>query len=104
MYAIVKCGGKQLKASVGDVLIVEKLAGEVNSKVTLDQVLLVADGDKITVGAPLVGGASVTATVLEQRKGEKTIIFKKKRRQNYRRKNGHRQFETVLKVTGVSAK
>jgi large subunit ribosomal protein L21 len=104
MYAIVKCGGKQVKASVGDVLIVEKLAGEVDSKITLDQVILLADGDKITVGAPLVSGASVTATVLEQRKGEKVIIFKKKRRQNYRRKNGHRQLETVLKVTGVSAK
>ena len=98
MFAVIKTGGKQYKVAANDVVIVEKLPGQAGDTVTLDQVLLV--GDK--VGAPLVEGASVTATILEQTRGEKVIIFKKKRRQNYRRKNGHRQELTVLRVAAIN--
>lgn len=102
MYAVVKCGGKQLKVSKGDVVNVERLEGEAGSKVTLTDVLLVGEGDSVTVGTPVVEGASVTAKVLEQIRDKKVIVFKKKRRQNYRRKKGHRQYLTVLEIEGIS--
>ena len=98
MFAVIKTGGKQYKVAANDVIRVEKLAGEAGETVTLDQVLMV--GDKI--GAPTVAGASVTATVVEQTRAEKVIIFKKKRRQNYRRKKGHRQELTVLRITNIA--
>ena len=98
MFAVIKTGGKQYKVATNDVIRVEKLAGEAGETVTLDQVLMV--GDKM--GAPIVAGASVTATVLEQMRAEKVIIFKKKRRQNYRRKKGHRQELTVLRITNIA--
>ncbi|MTJ83971.1 MAG: 50S ribosomal protein L21 [Telmatospirillum sp.] len=98
MFAVIKTGGKQYKVAPNDVIRVEKLPGQAGDTVTLDQVLMV--GDK--VGAPLVEGASVTATLLEQTRADKVIIFKKKRRQNYRRKKGHRQELTVLRVTGIA--
>lgn len=98
MYAIVKCGGKQLKVQAGDIVKVEKLDTEVNGAVELSEVLMVAEGENVTVGTPLVKGASVTATVLDQIKDNKVIVFKKNRRQGYRRKYGHRQQLTVLKV------
>jgi large subunit ribosomal protein L21 len=98
MFAVVKTGGKQYKVAENDLIRVEKLPGEAGDTVTLDQVLMV--GEK--VGAPFVAGASVTATVVEQTRGDKIIIFKKKRRQNYRRKNGHRQHLTVLRITGIA--
>jgi large subunit ribosomal protein L21 len=98
MFAVIRTGGKQYKVAANDVIRVEKLPGEAGDTVTLDQVLMV--GDKI--GAPLVAGASVTATLLEQGRGEKIIIFKKRRRQNYRRKKGHRQDLTVLRITGIA--
>jgi len=101
MFAIVKTGGKQYKVAENDVIIVEKLAGEAGSEITLDQILMVGGEDKVTVGAPLVDGASVTAEVLEQGKGDKVIIFKKKRRQNYRRTKGHRQEQTVLRIKSI---
>ena len=104
MYAIVKCGGKQIKVAKGDTVSVEKIDGDAGAKVTLDNVLMLADGDKITVGTPLVAGASVTASVVEQMRDKKVIVFKKKRRQNYRRKNGHRQQLTVLKIDAINAK
>ncbi|MAF31893.1 MAG: 50S ribosomal protein L21 [Magnetococcales bacterium] len=104
MYAVLKCGGKQLKVSKGDTVLVEKLAGEKGEKVTLDNVLLLADGDKLTVGTPVVEGATVTASIVEQIRDKKVIIFKKKRRQGYKRKKGHRQYLTVLKVEEISAK
>lgn len=104
MYAVLKCGGKQLKVSKGDTVLVERLAGEKGEKVTLDNVLLIADGDKFTVGTPVVAGATVTASVVEQIRDKKVIIFKKKRRQGYERKKGHRQYLTVLKVEEISAK
>lgn len=102
MYAIVKTGGKQVKVSTGDKLRVERLAGEAGDKVTLSDVLLIGNGDKVTVGTPLVKDAAVEATIVEQKRDRKVIVFKKKRRHNYRRKAGHRQHLTVLEITGIS--
>ena len=102
MYAIVMCGGKQLKVAQGDQVNVELMTGDVGSTLVLDQVLLVGNGDKISVGAPLVAGAKVNAEVVAHGKGKKVIIFKKRRRQNSRRKNGHRQPFSTLKITGIS--
>lgn len=101
MYAVIKTGGKQYRVSPGDLLVVEKLAGEPGAEVSFDQVLMLGDGDTVTVGAPTVAGAAVTATLVETRKGEKVKIFKKIRRQGYRRTRGHRQQETVLRVTAI---
>jgi large subunit ribosomal protein L21 len=103
MYAIVKCGGKQIKVSQGDTVLVERLEGEAGSNVTLDNVLLIADGDKMTVGTPVVEGATVTALIKEQIRDKKVIVFKKKRRQGYTRKKGHRQYLTVLTVEAINA-
>ena len=102
MYAVIKTGGKQYRVQPGDVLVVEKLAGEPGEKVAFDQVLMVGEGEAVTVGAPLVAGAAVTATLIETRKGEKIKIFKKIRRQGYRRTRGHRQLESVLRVTAIA--
>ena len=102
MYAVIKTGGKQYKVAENDVIVVEKLAGEAGSTVTLGEVLMVGDEQGATVGKPTVAGASVSATVLEQGRGDKIIVFKKRRRQNSRRKNGHRQPQTVLRITGIS--
>ncbi len=102
MYAVIKTGGKQYRVQAGDVLVVEKLAGEPGEDVAFGEVLMLGDGEAITVGAPLVDGATVTATLIETRKGEKVKIFKKIRRQGYRRTRGHRQTETVLRVTSVA--
>ncbi len=99
MFAVIQTGGKQYKVASGDVIRVEKLAGEAGSEVVLDQVLMV--GDKI--GLPVVAGASVKATVVAQARGPKIIIFKKRRRQNSRRKNGHRQDLTILRITDITA-
>ncbi len=99
MFAIIKTGGKQYRVTEGDLLQVEKLEGEEGGSVTFDQVL--AAGDKI--GAPLVEGASVTAEIVDQGRGRKVIVFKKRRRQNSRRKNGHRQFITTVKITAINA-
>lgn len=104
MYAIVKCGGKQLKVAKGDQINVELQGVDAGSKVTLADVLLVADGEKITVGAPLVAGAKVLAEVVANGKGQKVIAFKKRRRQNSRRKIGHRQPFSTLKITGIEVK
>ncbi|WP_293907820.1 50S ribosomal protein L21 [Phenylobacterium sp.] len=103
MYAVIKTGGKQYRVSPGDVLVVEKLEGEPGAVVAFGDVLMLGDGEAVTVGAPLVDGASVAATLVETRKGEKVKIFKKIRRQGYRRTGGHRQAETVLRVTGITA-
>ena len=102
MYAVIKTGGKQYRVRPGDMLVVEKLAGEAGAEVAFDQVLMVGEGEAVTVGAPLVEGALVKATLVETRKGEKIKIFKKIRRQGYRRTRGHRQFESVLRVTSVA--
>jgi large subunit ribosomal protein L21 len=98
MFAIIETGGKQYKVSPDDVIKVEKLAGAAGDTITFDRVLMV-DGK---VGVPTVAGASVTATVLEQGRGPKLLVFKKRRRQNSRRKNGHRQDLTVVRITGIA--
>ncbi len=103
MFAVVKTGGKQYKVAKDDIIRVEKLDVEAGKTVTLDTVLMVSDGKKMTVGAPSVAGASVTAEVLEQTRADKIIVFKKKRRQNYRRKAGHKQHLTVLKIKDIKA-
>ena len=100
MYAVFKTGGKQYKVTTGDVVKIEKIAGEEGKEVIFNEVLALGD----TVGTPFVSGASVKATVLKQAKDAKVIIFKKKRRQNYRRKNGHRQQITLVKITDVCGK
>ncbi len=102
MYAVIKTGGKQYRVSPGDLMVVEKLAGEPGSNVAFGDVLMVGEGEAVTLGAPTVEGASVSATLIETRKGEKVKIFKKIRRQGYRRTRGHRQHETVLRVVGVT--
>jgi large subunit ribosomal protein L21 len=101
MFAVIRTGGKQYKVASGDVIEVEKLEGENGATLTLDEVLMVFDGGSATVGTPLVAGATVTAELVRQARGPKIIIFKKKRRQNYRRKKGHRQDLTVLRITGI---
>ena len=102
MYAVIKTGGKQYRVSPGDLMVVEKLAGEPGSAVAFGEVLMVGEGDAVVVGAPTVAGASVSATLIETRKGQKIKIFKKIRRQGYRRTGGHRQHETALRVTGIT--
>jgi large subunit ribosomal protein L21 len=103
MFAVIKTGGKQYKVATNDIILVEKLEAEEGASVSLNDVLMLGEGGNITVGAPNVAGASVTATVLEQRKADTVLIFKKNRRHNYRRKRGHRQFVTVLKIEGIKA-
>ena len=100
MYAVIKTGGKQYRVAAGDVIKVEKLDGEVGENVALDEVLMVG-GDDAKIGTPTVAGAKVTAEVLEQGRGDKVLIFKKKRRKNYRRTAGHRQHQTVLRISGI---
>ncbi|HEX7800654.1 MAG TPA: 50S ribosomal protein L21 [Asticcacaulis sp.] len=102
MYAVIKTGGKQYRVAAGDLIKVEKLEGEAGAAVTFNDVLMIGDEAGAVVGAPLVDGAAVEATLIETRKGEKVRIFKKIRRQGYRRTNGHRQLESVLRVTGIS--
>ena len=102
MYAVIRTGGKQYRVSEGDVLRIEKLAGDVGNAISFDEVLLVG-GDKVTVGKPLVKGAKVAAQITAQEKAKKVIVFKMRRRKNYRRKNGHRQQYTEVKITGISA-
>ncbi len=100
MYAVIRTGGKQYKVTSGDVVKIEKIAGEEGKEVVFNEVLALGE----TVGTPLVSGASVKAMVLKQAKDAKVIIFKKKRRHNYRRKNGHRQQITLVKITDVCGK
>lgn len=100
MYAVIKTGGKQYKVAAGDVVKIEKIAGEEGKEVIFNEVLALGE----TIGTPFVSGASVKATVLKQAKDAKVIIFKKKRRHNYRRKNGHRQQVTLVKITDVCEK
>lgn len=102
MFAVIQTGGKQYRVAEGDRLRVEKLAGDVGAKITFDKVLLVA-GDSVKVGTPLVSGAKVSAEIVAQDRDKKVIVFKFRRRKNYRRKQGHRQPFTELKITGVSA-
>lgn len=102
MYAIVETGGKQYRAAQGDVLEVEKLDGAVGATVTLDKVLLISGDQGVQIGTPTLAKAKVTGEVIAQDRHPKIIVFKKKRRKNYRRTNGHRQSFTKLKITGIS--
>jgi large subunit ribosomal protein L21 len=102
MYAVIRTGGKQYRVQPGDLLVVEKLDGEPGANVAFGDVLMLGEGEAVTVGAPLVEGAQVSATLIETRKGEKVKIFKKIRRQGYRRTRGHRQLESVLRVTAIA--
>ncbi len=102
MYAIVKTGGKQYQVSTGDQLMVEKLAGNVGDSIELNEVLLVAEGDAVTVGRPVVEGAKVMATIIGQDKHRKIKVFKKKKRKGYRLMKGHRQPYTALKIADIS--
>ncbi|MEX1034541.1 MAG: 50S ribosomal protein L21 [Sneathiella sp.] len=105
MFAVIKTGGKQYKVAKDDVIKVERLAGEAGDNVQLDQVLAISGDDgALSVGAPVLEGAIVSATLLEQARADKIVVFKKKRRQNYRRKAGHRQDLTVLRITDIAAK
>ncbi|MFD1625902.1 MULTISPECIES: 50S ribosomal protein L21 [Azospirillum] len=102
MFAVIRTGGKQYKVANGDVIRVEKIEAEAGASITLDDVLMVGDVGNTTIGTPTVAGAAVVAEVVAQDRGPKIIVFKKKRRQNYRRKNGHRQDLTVLRITGIN--
>jgi len=102
MYAVIKTGGKQYRVEPGDLLVVEKLEGEPGALIAFEDVLMLGDGPEVSIGAPLIDGARVNATLVETRKGEKIKIFKKIRRQGYRRTGGHRQIETILRVTGIA--
>ncbi len=104
MYAVVKTGGKQYKVAKDDVILVEKLTAEAGQTVDLTDVLMIGDGADTKLGSPLIDGAAVKAEVLKQTRGEKILVFKKKRRQGYRRKKGHRQDLTALKITEILAK
>ena len=103
MFAVIRTGGKQYRVVPDAVLKVEKLEGEAGSTITFTDVLAVGSDAGTTIGAPLVEGATVTATVIAQDRLEKVIIFKKRRRQNSRRKMGHRQHVTVLRIAGINA-
>ncbi len=103
MYAVVRSGGRQYKVQAGDQILVEKLPVEAGQQITLDEVLLVKDGDEVKIGTPLVEGAKVVATVLAQEKGPKIRIFKYRPKQRYRRRMGHRQIYTRLRVDEIVA-
>ena len=103
MYAIVRTGGKQYQVEAGDTLRVEKLQGEVGDTVELAEVLLLVDGEAVTIGQPQVDGAKVVAKIVEQGRHKKVIVFKKRKRQGYQVKNGHRQMYTALTIETISA-
>ncbi len=103
MYAVIKTGGKQYRVSEGDVLKVEKLDVEQGSTIDFDEVLMVANGDDIKIGAPIVEGSKVSATIEEHGRGKKIDIIKFKRRKHHMKRMGHRQSYTMLKITGINA-
>jgi len=103
MYAVIKTGGKQYRIQVGEKLKIEQLKVENGSELVIDQVLMVADGDKISAGTPLVAGAKVNATVLGHGRHDKIRIFKMRRRKHYQKHQGHRQNYTEIQITGISA-
>lgn len=102
MYAVIKTGGKQYRVAKDDVLTVEKLDGEAGAKIEFSDVLMVGSGDSVKVGTPVLSGAKVSAELVEQTRGPKLIAFKKRRRKNSRRKKGHRQDLTKVRITGIS--
>jgi len=103
MYAVLSAGGKQYKVEEGDILRIEKISGDVGATVSFDRVLMFSDGEKIRVGNPLIDGISVNGHIVEQDKAKKILVFKYKRRKNYRRKQGHRQPYTAVKIDSITA-
>jgi len=103
MFAVIKTGGKQYKVAAEDTITVMTVAGEPGDKVTFDNVMMLVNGDATTVGAPFVAGASVAGEIVEQARGPKVIAFKKRRRKNSKRKRGHRQDLTIVRITGITA-
>jgi len=103
MYAVLFTGGKQYKVEEGDILRIEKISGDVGAAVSFDKVLMFSDGEKIRVGAPLIDGISVSGHIVEQDKAKKILVFKYKRRKHYRRKQGHRQPYTAVKIDSITA-
>jgi|SRR6516165_2994488 large subunit ribosomal protein L21 len=101
MFAIVKTGGKQYRVAPGDQIVVERLEGDVGAEISLDQVLAISNGDSGAIGRPTLADTSVRARIIQQPRGTKVIVFKKKRRKNYRRKHGHRQELTVLRIEEI---
>jgi large subunit ribosomal protein L21 len=101
MFAVIRTGGKQYKVAKDDVITVEKLADEPGAVIELAEVLMIGEGAEIATGTPLLAGAAVSATVVEQKRAPKIIVFKKQRRKNYRRKKGHRQYQTVLRIDEI---
>ena len=105
MYAVIRTGGKQYRVAKDDIIAIEKLEGKAGDKVKFDEVLMLGEaGKEPKIGEPMVAGASVTAEVLEQARADRISVIKFKRRKNYHRHKGHRQHETVLKITDISAK
>jgi large subunit ribosomal protein L21 len=102
MFAIIKTGGKQYRVAKDDVIVVERLDGDAGASITFDNILMIGDGAKLKLGGDLAG-ATVTGTLVESRKGEKVVVFKKRRRNTYRRRRGHRQNESVIKITAIGA-
>jgi large subunit ribosomal protein L21 len=100
-YAVIETGGKQYRVKIGDTLKVELLEGEAGTAVVLDAVLAISNGESLTIGAPFIKGAKVGAEIVEQARGPKVVAFKKKRRKGYKRKVGHRQHLTVLRVASI---
>lgn len=103
MYAVVATGGKQYRVEAGEILRVEKLDGDIGAEVAFDQVLMLGDGENVRVGRPVVEGASVKGRIVEQGKSKKIIVFKFKRRKRYRRKQGHRQLFTAVRIDTIEA-
>ncbi len=103
MYAIIAAGGKQYRVSEGDILRIEKIGGNVGDPVELDNVLMVADGDDVTIGRPVVDDARVNASIVEQGKAKKVLVFKYKRRKRFRKMQGHRQPFTAIRIEGIAA-
>ena len=103
MYAVIKTGGKQYRVAENDVLEIERLGGDAGSVIEFAEVLMVGEGESVTIGKPLVAGAKVTAELVEQTRGPKLINFKKRRRKNSRRKKGHRQDLSKVRITGILA-
>ena len=103
MYAVFKTGGKQYRAATGDVIKVEKIEAEKGSTVELDQVLMVGEGEDVKIGAPYLDGGKVTAKIVDHGRGDKIKVVKFKRRKNYHRTQGHRQYFTQIEITGIDA-
>ena len=103
MYAVIETGGKQYRVNQGDIIKVEKLTADVGAKVDFDRILLVGEGADVKVGSPIVDGASVSGTVVEHDRHRKIIVFKMKRRKNYRRKQGHRQDYTGVLIDNIKS-